>query len=240
MVGTIRKNRRGLPKSVVTAKLKKGEIIGKENNTGIVVMKWKDQRDVLALSTCHNLDIVPTGKRNRKNVEIYKPKLILDYNKGKSGIDLSDQMASYATPIRKSIRWYHKVACELLLGTAVVNAYIVYKALTGANLGIVQFREALCKSLLSLDENTVLTQKSVLTPINNNKRKHEFGNTELTDNRNRKIRRRCVHCYEKLRKEGTNYKEARDTTKRVVTVCTLCDKKPSVCLSCFNSVHINL
>lgn len=240
LVGTIRKNRKGLPKNVVTARLKKGEIIGKENNTGIVVMKWKDQRDVLALSTYHNLDIVPTGKRNRKNVEISKPKLILDYNKGKSGIDLSDQMASYSTPIRKSIRWYHKVACELLLGTAVVNAYIVYKALSGANLGIVQFREALCTSLLNLDASTVLTPQSVLTPLNSNKRKHEFGNTELTDNRDRKVRRRCVHCYEKLRKEGKNFKEARDTTKRVITVCTLCDNRPSVCLNCFNTVHVNL
>ena len=43
-------------------------------------------------------------------------------NKGKQGIDISDQMASYFTALRKTIRWYHKIGLEFLLNTAVVNA----------------------------------------------------------------------------------------------------------------------
>lgn len=66
------------------------------------------------------------GKKNRKNEPIIKPKIIIDYNTGKAGIDLSDQLLSYSSPIHKSIRWYHKVATELILGTAVVNALIIY------------------------------------------------------------------------------------------------------------------
>ena len=48
------------------------------------------------------------------------------YNGTKQGIDVSDQMASYHCALRKTIRWYQKVAIELLLGTAVVNAMHLY------------------------------------------------------------------------------------------------------------------
>ncbi|CAH1965220.1 unnamed protein product [Acanthoscelides obtectus] len=44
LIGTIRKNGKGFPKEVITAKLKKAEIVGKESND-VVVIKWKDQRD---------------------------------------------------------------------------------------------------------------------------------------------------------------------------------------------------
>ena len=42
--------------------------------------------------------------------EIAKPLAILSYNKEKSGIDLSDQMASYATSLRKGVKWYRRLA----------------------------------------------------------------------------------------------------------------------------------
>lgn len=54
LVGTLRKNRKGLPKNVVEAKLGKGESIAMENERGICVLKWKDKRDVLMLSTKHS------------------------------------------------------------------------------------------------------------------------------------------------------------------------------------------
>lgn len=114
-VGTLRKNRKGVPKEITLQKLKKGEICGSENEEGIVVGKWKDKREVYFLSTYHNLDIVNTGKRNRKREEIIKPQCIVDYNTGKAGIDLSDQLSSYSTCVRKSLRWYHKVATELFM-----------------------------------------------------------------------------------------------------------------------------
>ncbi|KAJ8895004.1 hypothetical protein PR048_000313 [Dryococelus australis] len=49
--GTLRKNRKNLPIQVTKAKLKKGEIIAKESQDGILVLNWKDNRNVLILST---------------------------------------------------------------------------------------------------------------------------------------------------------------------------------------------
>ncbi|KAJ8930784.1 hypothetical protein NQ314_016379 [Rhamnusium bicolor] len=60
MFGTLRK---GLPKEVTSTKLKKGEIVGRENPNGVVVLKWRDQRDVYGLSTCHTLDKIAIGKK---------------------------------------------------------------------------------------------------------------------------------------------------------------------------------
>ncbi|KAL7640617.1 UNVERIFIED_CONTAM: hypothetical protein RMT77_008892 [Armadillidium vulgare] len=40
LIGTLRKNRKGNPKEITTAKKKKGEIVFKENNKEIVNLKW--------------------------------------------------------------------------------------------------------------------------------------------------------------------------------------------------------
>ncbi|CAH2008658.1 unnamed protein product [Acanthoscelides obtectus] len=52
------RNRAGNPVSVTKKKLKKGEITAKENERGICILKWRDKRDVLVLSTCHTDDTV--------------------------------------------------------------------------------------------------------------------------------------------------------------------------------------
>jgi len=93
--------------------------VAKESSDGIVVQKWRDRRDVLTLSTKHE-DTMVTVSRRRATIS--KPATVLYYNQNKQGIDASDQMASYHTCLRRSIRWYHKVIVEILLGTAVVNA----------------------------------------------------------------------------------------------------------------------
>ncbi|CAH1991606.1 unnamed protein product [Acanthoscelides obtectus] len=118
LIGTIRKNRQGLPKEVVDKKLKKGEVTAMENKDEIILLKWKDQRDVLVLSTKHDAEMV-----ERNNTRI--PKVVVDYNRGKSSVDLSDQMGSYSNPLRRSVKWCRKIAFELLLTTSMVNAFIL-------------------------------------------------------------------------------------------------------------------
>ena len=70
------------------------------------MLKWKDMRDVLVLSTKHFVRFVEITKRGKV---VKKPHIILEYNKAKGGVDLADQLASYSTPLRKSIRWYKRL-----------------------------------------------------------------------------------------------------------------------------------
>lgn len=101
IVGTLRKKRKLNPPDVVTKKLKKGEKIARKNGNGVVVLKWKDKRDILMISTKH-VDEMRTVVKHGKVIS--KPGVILDYNKGKSLIDLSDQMSSYHSPLRRTLK----------------------------------------------------------------------------------------------------------------------------------------
>ena len=56
--------------------------------------------------------------------EIYvcdKPMVVVDYNRGKYAVDLSDQMIAYYTPHRRTPKWCIKLALELLLNTSISN-----------------------------------------------------------------------------------------------------------------------
>ena len=59
-----------------------------------------------------------------------KPKVIVDYNQGKAHIDLSDQMSTYNTSLRKSLKWYKKIDIEFNFGTSLGNSHILYKLVT--------------------------------------------------------------------------------------------------------------
>ncbi|XP_025205105.1 piggyBac transposable element-derived protein 4-like [Melanaphis sacchari] len=208
LVGTLRKNRRYLPKEVITKKIKKGEIFGKEDEDGIVVSKFKDKRDIFLLSTRYKLDIVDTGKQSRKKENILKPDVILFYNSGKAGIDLSDQLASYSTPVRKSIRWYHKVMTEILLNTSVINAQIMYNMkYYNSKMNVKQFRESLIDKMLNLRPTSRKLAQEMSTPktTGNQRRsaapKHKIEETEEKCARNRKLRKRCTECYKKYHKK---------------------------------------
>ncbi|XP_030762222.1 uncharacterized protein LOC115887040 [Sitophilus oryzae] len=144
LLGTLRSNRKGNPRDV-TQKLKVSEIIGKENSKGVCIMKWKNKRDVVMLSTRHTTETVNV---NRRSGPIQKPAAVVEYNAAKSSIDLSDQMSSYCSALRKIIKWYRKIAIELLLGTVVVNSHFLYKEIHDNKMSITEFRENIVQGLL--------------------------------------------------------------------------------------------
>ena len=41
--------------------------------------------------------------------------VVVDHNRGKYAVDLSDQMVENSTPHRRTLKWYIKFALELLL-----------------------------------------------------------------------------------------------------------------------------
>lgn len=94
-----------MPKDLLSKKLKRYEYIAKESNDGLRILKWKDKRDVPLLSTKHSNETVTVQKRGN----IRKTKVIVNYNEGKSSVDISDQMAAYCSPLRKSLKWYKKL-----------------------------------------------------------------------------------------------------------------------------------
>ena len=231
LVGTLRKNSKDIPKTVLkpTPPLKKGDIVCQERN-GIVVGCWKDKREVRFLTTKHKGEIVSTGRKNRQGEMIKKPDAIVHYNECKQGVDISDQMSSYFSPLRKSKFWYNKVAFELLLGTSVVNALLVYNKLSQKKVQISDFRESLVISMLKLDHNDQQLQAST------SRCKHKLEMSQEKLGNNRKKRKRCSGCYAKYSQTMTS-KEAKVKSKQISTYCSGCDDKPYLCLECYDA-HI--
>lgn len=225
--GTLRPNRRGLPKNVTSEKVKKGSIIGKQKN-GVKVMKWCDKKTVLMMSTVerHDLKLIETGK-NRKGTPVKKPQCVLDYNRAKKGVDFSDQMSSYYSVLRKGRKWWRKVALELMFGSASINAWLMFNECTGKSVPYLQFKDLLSRALAQEAEQEVLERPR--TP----KRIHTLAHDV------ERKRKKCSGCYAKLRKTMTS-KEADNKVKKVRTYCEECSTKPALCLSCFNDRHASM
>lgn len=147
--GTLRSNRRGLPKQFMSKKLRKGEVEGLMLPSGVKVIKWHDKRQVSMITSCkaHKASLVDTGKiHKRTNEMIRKPLCILTYNDNKKGIDYSDQMSAYYTTLRRGLKWYRKVMMEFLFGTALINAWIIYNANTDKKMSKEEFTESIIET----------------------------------------------------------------------------------------------
>lgn len=224
--GTLRKNRKNLPQAVVNAKLKHGEIIARQANN-ITVLKWHDKRDVLMMSTFHDSEMVDTGKTDRQRNTVLKPTAVLDYNKWKQGIDVSDQMSTYYSPLRKSLIWYKKVAIELIFGSIVVNSQLLFNNITSQKLSLLQFTQELVRSLLDLPNEL----PNPTTPISNN---IHFLEKIPRKEDNKIVRKRCTECYKGL-KNTAGTSTASRKTKQVDTECKICEK--AFCIPCFAATH---
>jgi len=123
--GTLRSNRKLNPKQITgkNIRLKKGDHIFKRKGP-IYVSRWKDKRDIFTITTGYQPQMVTI--KNRRGIEIQKPKQIIEYNSNMSGIDRCDQMLSYYSSPRKTIKWYKKVMFHLL-DMALWNSFYIYK-----------------------------------------------------------------------------------------------------------------
>ncbi|KFB46173.1 piggyBac transposable element-derived protein 4-like protein [Anopheles sinensis] len=238
LIGSVKNNRKDNPKDVVNKELKRGEFVAKESKEGITFMKWKDAQEVLLLSTKHSVQM-ETVTSSGKSVP--KPKLVVDYNSAKKSYDLSDQMAAFSSPLRKTMKWYRKVAIELLLNTAVLNSYVLYRATTGQAMPKTKFREKLVLGLTqkrdseqrpeSIASASSSSDKHPVTPKNKNK--HHLDKKEGIA---QKVRRYCASCYS-YNTQLLGRAKARNITKKVITFCGQCKSQPHLCLECFNKLH---
>ncbi|XP_072398217.1 uncharacterized protein [Diabrotica undecimpunctata] len=163
----------------------------------------------------------------RRGNNIQKPKVVVDYNSGKSSIDLSDQMWSYSTALRRTVRWYKKIAIEILLGTSIVNAHFIYKEAEQSNISINEFRYAVIEELLKFEGSHFYEPTR---PAKVNLNAHVF--TKL-DCKARENRRYCKGCY-KRRQDGLIDK---NKVKKVITYCAQCGNNPRFCLECLYLFH---
>jgi hypothetical protein len=118
--GTVRQDRKGMPAELLknrTPAYTRGQSTFLKHNN-LTVVRWKDKRDVFALSTFHG---------NACNDELpHKPAMIASYNKFMNGVDRADQLLSYYCLNKKSRKWWKKVFWRLL-EMCITNVYQIRK-----------------------------------------------------------------------------------------------------------------
>ncbi len=111
---------------------------------------------------------------NKFDKIVTKPAVFIDYNVGKTGVDLNDQMSSYGNEIRKSYKWYRKLMFELVVNTCVVNAWLFFKHTNQAQLSITEFRIKLVNEYLG-------NYKSITKVRSNHRLKRNLGRSHVFD-----------------------------------------------------------
>lgn len=113
--------------------------------------------------------------------------------------------------MRRGVKWYRKLAIELLVGSAIVNAYIVHQQIN-------KFREEVIRGLLGADDIPVHE--------NNQETGHILEDLE--------IKRSCSGCYAKISKESER-KIAKNKSPKTKFRCNQCQKY--FCLQCFFFIY---
>lgn len=231
LCGTLRKNRKHLPEKVVSAKLKKNDVVALRSRE-IMVSKWKDKRDVMMLSTIHAGRIFEGGKRNRRGELIKKPDCVLDYNVRMCGVDRLDQLLSYYSPLRKTLKWYRKVVLQTI-DMAMSNAFLMYKR-SGGNRRQIWFRSSVVSSLMNTQDRPAAASV-VLRGLHHNKAsdlsrlsgQHYMDVLPPTERKQAPCTR-CVVCHKRGIRKETRY------------ICSTCVSKPALCVvPCFKDYHFD-
>ncbi|XP_050312885.1 piggyBac transposable element-derived protein 4-like [Anthonomus grandis grandis] len=217
VTGTLRSNRKGNPQEIIKKKLKKGELVVQHNSQGICVVKWKDRREILAISSQYGgqLEKVTTQRGQEK----LKPAMINKYNQFMAGVDHCDQMLSYYSCEHKTLIWYKKLAIHIFQMMLLTSFYLYKQGHPNNKKNLYDFRLSIIEKLLGPLPTEPLP-KIRITHLPELCPKPDGENTRVK-------RRRCAVCWEqkKQRKDSIYY-------------CPLCPNQPGLCLTpCFRVFH---
>ncbi|XP_046386123.1 piggyBac transposable element-derived protein 4-like [Ischnura elegans] len=215
--GTLRVNRAGNPKEIVSQKIKKGEIVKQWSHDGICVLKWRDKRDVLVITSEYGSQLLEVP--NRKGILKLKPEAIVMYNKFMRGIDHGDQMLAYYPCEHKSVKWYKKLGIHIFQ-LIIINSYLLYQKYSGHKKTLYEFRIELIRSLVGAQTGPTSRPSTPKPP------ESHFPDFFPADGGNRRKQKRCRVCHTK------------GVRKTVTTFCPDCPDEPGLCLRpCFIEYH---
>ena len=126
--GTVRSNRKGLPKELLPAKLHlrkhKYKLAQYDDLTYCI---WQDTKPVIFLSNFHDPQHVgQVSRRSADNRIVQVPKPVSDYQLNMKSVDLTDQMLGYYLLNHRSKKWWRRIFFYLMMASAH-NAYIIAK-----------------------------------------------------------------------------------------------------------------
>lgn len=230
--GTIRSNRKNLPKFVSDKTMKRGDIQSFFSD-GIAVVKWMDNRAVFLASNFIDPFEKTLVKRrvqgSAEKININCPLMVSSYNKGMGGVDLMDQrkviyniqcfesqtiicffyLQVYYEYDRKSIRFYLRIFFDLF-DLAITNSFIIYNKIRNqhgrASTTLFDFRTQLCTHLVN--EYTGRQRPSYERQKRGRRQSNVIFKAVAPEHQmsREEKRQRCHNCAQKKRESKTNIK----------------------------------
>lgn len=212
--GTVRTNRKNVPKSLPSDKsMKRGDIHAVSTN-GITFVKWMDTKAVHMLSNF--ISPVPTSTVKRRQagtaqkINVTCPEVVMRYNKYMGGVDLMDQRkACYEVDRKAKIKYYLRLFFDIL-DIAMNNSYLVYVKLhekhrvEGPLLSSLEYRQHVARSLIN---NFTCRQRSRPTLVSSKKlRIGEKRNLPAHNMEKAEKLKRCVNCAKRRIENRTHNK----------------------------------
>lgn len=224
--GTVRMNRKNMPKELGKDKLKIGEAVTYTSNN-ITAIKWKDKRDVCVLTTKHSLEFSETGKVNRKTkTKMLKPTAVIDYTMKMRGVDVGDQIMSKFHVMRRYSKAYKKIFFYIV-DMMLLNTYVVHKLATGKqDRTFNDFKQKLAKEIIEQHFKEGVVKRRSVTPGELPSRlsgRHFPVKLNPSAAKGAKYTQRCVACLQK--------KQRKESTWR----CDICNV--ALCIEHFKPYH---
>lgn len=216
ITGTLRKNRTGIPAAITKTRLKKGETVFMRRGN-LLIQKWYDKREVLMISTRHNGDYQTVESRFGRSK--LKPEIVAEYNQCMGGVDRVDQMTSYYSTPRKTIRWYMKLFFHLL-DISVWNANYLYNMSNNKKMTYLEFRDEIIQTWIP-ESGTPKPSSTATSSVDSTS-----PGWSHHDIKEIKPRARCRYCSHRGKRVMSNYacSVCVDAKGRSVGLCPTCWK----------------
>jgi len=127
--GTVRHDRRGMPRDIgpKSLKMKRGDIATRVRGT-LRAIHWKDKRDVYILTNMHSPPV--EGNFTDESGQAIKPRVAEDYNAYMGFVDKSDRMVNSYGIAHRTYKWTKKLFFHLTDMT-ILNAFLIHKLCGG-------------------------------------------------------------------------------------------------------------
>nr|XP_012138587.1 PREDICTED: piggyBac transposable element-derived protein 4-like [Megachile rotundata] len=101
------------PSDLVNKTIGRGEVDARYTPEGVCVLKWRDKRDALMISSEYKADIVKVQSKSGKHVQ--KPELVEKYNKYMNGTERADQFLGKHTRTKMTLLKFREAVIDKLI-----------------------------------------------------------------------------------------------------------------------------
>ena len=156
--GTVRYDRRGMPRDIgpKSLKMKRGDIVTRVRGN-LRAVHWKDRRDVYILTNMHSPPV--EGNFTDDSGNAIKPCVAEDYNAYMGFVVKADRMVNSYGIAQRTWKWTKKLFSHLTDMT-ILNAFIIHKS-SGGKMTHKSFREVLVRDLIILSHEENVTVSGV-------------------------------------------------------------------------------